>query len=312
LKKGRIRVKDSGRGIAKEIIPQLGTKGFTYGKEKGLGLGLHHAKTHIEDWGGDLQIESQPGWGTCLTIFLPLTSPPGWFVPEITVKKDFQIVVVDDDPSIHQVWQRRFEPFKEIGVSLRHFSTPEEFIQWYQNSEKGIQDILYLIDFEFVGSAKTGFDIIQELKLNKKALLVTSRFEELQFKEVKIIPKSQANFVPIKTMGSSYRIDAVLLDDDPLVREGWKIWAKKRGKEFQTVGSIVEFTSIKSALSKKTPIFIDSSLGEGQKGEDFAKELFQEGFNEIYLATGYPASYFEDLVGIKKVVSKDPPTWLWV
>jgi NDP-sugar pyrophosphorylase family protein len=53
-------------------------------------------------------------------------------------------------------------------------------------------------------------------------------------------------------------------------------------------------------------------LGEGQKGEDFAKELFQEGFNEIYLATGYPASYFEDLVGIKKVVSKDPPTWLWV
>lgn len=53
-----IIVSDDGKGIPSEQLPKLAQEGVSYGKEKsgesGSGLGLYHARTVIEKWGGTI------------------------------------------------------------------------------------------------------------------------------------------------------------------------------------------------------------------------------------------------------------------
>jgi signal transduction histidine kinase len=67
----QIRIQDNGKGIPKERIANLGSRGNTFGKKSGSGLGLFHAKRTIESFGGKFDIESEEGHGTSIFITLP-------------------------------------------------------------------------------------------------------------------------------------------------------------------------------------------------------------------------------------------------
>lgn len=71
-----LAIKDNGKGIPKEILGQIGQKGFSYGKENlnqsGSGLGLYHAKKTMQEFGGELLIDSELGIGTTVTLKIPL------------------------------------------------------------------------------------------------------------------------------------------------------------------------------------------------------------------------------------------------
>lgn len=68
-----IRVRDEGEGIEKEDMKHLFEPFFTT-KEigKGTGLGLSIAFGIVEEHGGWIDVESDPGQGTCFKIFLPI------------------------------------------------------------------------------------------------------------------------------------------------------------------------------------------------------------------------------------------------
>ena len=68
-----IRVRDEGEGIKKEDIKHLFEPFFTT-KEigKGTGLGLSIAFGIVEEHGGWIDVESEPGQGACFKIFLPV------------------------------------------------------------------------------------------------------------------------------------------------------------------------------------------------------------------------------------------------
>jgi signal transduction histidine kinase len=73
-----LKIGDTGKGIPAAILAKLGQKGETHGKAGGTGLGLYHARTSVESWGGKLDIHSVVGKGTTVTIELPAidsTSP---------------------------------------------------------------------------------------------------------------------------------------------------------------------------------------------------------------------------------------------
>lgn len=65
-----IRVIDEGEGISQERMQKLGEPFYT-NKEKGTGLGLMISQRIIEAHKGCLQIESEVGKGTVVTITLP-------------------------------------------------------------------------------------------------------------------------------------------------------------------------------------------------------------------------------------------------
>lgn len=64
----QIWVKDNGKGIPKAFISKIGRHGLSYGKEKGHGFGLSHAKATVERAGGIFQIVSKEAQGTTVLL----------------------------------------------------------------------------------------------------------------------------------------------------------------------------------------------------------------------------------------------------
>ncbi len=66
-----LKVTDTGVGISADSLKQIFQPFFTT-KAHGIGLGLPITRRLIEDHGGTLHVESQPGKGTTMTVCLPL------------------------------------------------------------------------------------------------------------------------------------------------------------------------------------------------------------------------------------------------
>ncbi len=312
-----IRVRDNGKGIPPDMLARLGQRGETHGKPGGSGLGLYHAKTSVESWDGRLTIESEPGKGTTMTISLPCARPPEWFVSELPIAPGAAVVVLDDDASIHQVWQGRFESahVKNHGVEVLHFSTPAELRSWARTDARAAKNTLYLMDYELLGYRETGLSLAEELGIGARTILVTSRFEEkgvladsLRLK-ARLIPKSLAGFVPIHIEKENVpeRYDAVLIDDDSLVRMTWKMAAARSGKRFQSFATVAEFLKEAPAVGRETPVYVDADLADGVNGAQESVMIHELGFQEIYLATGHEAAKFAAYKHLRGVIGKEPP-----
>ncbi len=68
---GIIQVYDDGPGIPLELVGRLFQPFATFGKAGGTGLGLALSKKIIEEHGGAIQCDSEPGKGTTFTVRLP-------------------------------------------------------------------------------------------------------------------------------------------------------------------------------------------------------------------------------------------------
>lgn len=66
----RVSVTDNGIGIAKQQLPGI-FKPFYTSKPKGIGLGLPLVKRIVERHGGKVEIDSQPGRGTTISLLFP-------------------------------------------------------------------------------------------------------------------------------------------------------------------------------------------------------------------------------------------------
>jgi len=306
-----VTVKDNGKGIPSSVLTRLGEAGFSHGKsetDSGSGLGIYHAKKTIESFAGRFQVESLEGIGTFVKIYLPKVPTPSWFVKCLSVANDQQVYVLDDDDSIHKLWNERFS-IKNIC-----FTNGELFSQVVG---KAIKDkFICLVDYELLGQDRNGLEIIESLKIMHQSFLVTSRYDEIEIREhasrlgVGIIPKTFASSIPIiiHSKLESHIFDCVYIDDDMLMRIGWERKALKKNISLLVLKSAEDFSLHLNRICKfKTKIYIDSNLGKDEMpGEDFAKMLYDQGYKNLYIASGYGADKFAHLPWLK-VSGKDCP-----
>ncbi|OGS07110.1 MAG: hypothetical protein A2270_03855 [Elusimicrobia bacterium RIFOXYA12_FULL_51_18] len=142
-----IEVKDNGKGIPPKILAKLGQKGETHGKAGGNGLGLYHARTTVEGWGGSFKIESEPGKGTTIRIELPRAAAQ-------SVSRT--AVLLDDDMLVRMNWKLAA---KTAGVELKAYKTPKDFASGIADLSK---DTAIYIDSE-LGNDIKGEDIARDL-----------------------------------------------------------------------------------------------------------------------------------------------------
>ena len=189
-----LRIQDTGSGISPEFLKLLGKENFTT-KQLGTGIGLSHAQEMMELWNGRISVQSVLGQGTTILLSFKILPSPSWFLTKI--KKVSQILSIDDDVSIHEIWKQRIS-----GPKLFHFHSGEALEGWLsQNST--IEDSLFLFDYEFLDKNYNGLDLILKYKLQSKSVLVTSRYEDKVVRDtaaamgVKILPKGLSPWVPI-------------------------------------------------------------------------------------------------------------------
>lgn len=68
-----IRIKDTGQGIPEALLSRIFDPFFTYGKTGATGLGLVISHGIIQEHHGTIQIDSQEGKGTTVSLRLPIT-----------------------------------------------------------------------------------------------------------------------------------------------------------------------------------------------------------------------------------------------
>jgi len=201
-----IRITDTGKGISPEQLKRIGQAGATFGKAGGSGLGLHHAIETCRIAGGALDIQSEPGLGTLVTLELPRAAAPSWFVPGLEIQQGMSILVLDDDPSVHSIWSKRFQ--KHLGPNrieaVRCFRSADELRTWMQENQPTQDKILALVDFELSTSQSDGLELIRELDIANRSVLVTSHYGEAPIETqvsrlgMGMIPKGMAGLVPIQ------------------------------------------------------------------------------------------------------------------
>jgi len=77
-----LRVCDTGCGIPADILPHVFEPFFTTKRGKGTGLGLSITQNYVRSHGGDIQVESIPGYGTTVRVTLPIRQS-GKLVPQM-------------------------------------------------------------------------------------------------------------------------------------------------------------------------------------------------------------------------------------
>ena len=99
----------------------------------------------------------------------------------------------------------------------------------------------------------------------------------------------------------------ILLDDDKLITDAWQDLAKLLNIELTVFNDVDEFREQITNFAKDSSIYIDYDLHADIKGDELAKELYKQGFTNLYLATAYPKDMFPDMYWIKEIVDKSPP-----
>ena len=309
-----LTVSDTGKGIPPEILAKLGQRGETHGKAGGSGLGLYHARTTAENWGGSLAITSEVGKGTTVAVTLPKAKAPAYFVGELKLLPGRPVLVLDDEPGIHEMWRGRFEAARLGGhkIETLYFSEPGQLRAWVkENAEKAAKAVC-LFDYELAGHQETGLTLAEELGLCEQTILVTSRSEEQRVIEacaalkVRMIPKAQADLVPVSVAVQAPPARAVLLDDSNIVHMTWEMAAEEAGVELLGYTDPDKFMADLGNFPKDMPIYIDSELGENIKGEKIAVELKEKGYTNLCLATAHAPERFAHLPWLK-VIDKSAP-----
>lgn len=312
-----LEIRDTGIGIPEDILETIWDAGIT-SKEKGAGLGLVHAKQTMESFGGKIEITSVLNQGTTVSLMFPKAPTPASFASEITVYENDTVVIMEDDLSVHDAWKQRFKKLAK-KITLVHLYRPQALKKWYLEQPENIQQhCVVLSDYECLGDYLTGLDVLEFFKLRSRAVLITSHYENPEIIErckknhIRLLPKNCLANVPIylkKADPTNTALEFILIDDDEMLMSLFKDMVKKSKKRALVFTHPKEFDEIADRLDKKTPIYIDSQFkfpsGEVFKGEIWAKTLFEQGFSELYLATGYPAWHFEPMPWIKAILSKE-------
>lgn len=68
----RVVVGDTGLGMTREFVENQLFKPFSSTKPAGMGIGAYESFQYVRELGGEIQVDSEPGRGTVVTIVLPL------------------------------------------------------------------------------------------------------------------------------------------------------------------------------------------------------------------------------------------------
>lgn len=126
----RISIEDNGTGIDKESIGKIFDPYFTT-KNSGSGLGLAIVNSVIEQHGGSIEVDSNPGGGTKFTIYLPASDQQ--LVTESPYSSKLmtgrgKILVMDDEPQVRELTQN---VLRQVGYEVQICSDGKEVIEKY-------------------------------------------------------------------------------------------------------------------------------------------------------------------------------------
>jgi signal transduction histidine kinase/CheY-like chemotaxis protein len=132
-----LSIKDTGIGLAPEQLQSIFDPFYTAraAGEEGSGIGLTVVRNIVSSMGGAIEVESQPGSGTTMSVYWPLLQP----VPTCadaqpatpTTGEGQAILIVDDEPELVRLAE---EIVASLGYEAIGFSDPTTAIESFRRA----------------------------------------------------------------------------------------------------------------------------------------------------------------------------------
>ena len=144
----RLTVTDTGMGMAPEVLERAFEPFFTTKEQgKGTGLGLSQVYGFARQAGGAATIQSRPGTGTAVTLYLPRTRK----VPAETglvagaeplPAKRLRVLVVEDDPAVSSMTVALLEQLGHTAVAVGQATEALETLTREQRFDLVFSDVV--------------------------------------------------------------------------------------------------------------------------------------------------------------------------
>lgn len=136
----RVSISDNGKGINSENLHQIFDPYFStkvLGNQKGMGLGLAICYSIIKKHNGHITVESEPGQGTTINIYLPIYHDEAYQLlgdEELvgTMQKG-KILFMDDESFVIEITNRMLE---ELGYQVEGCEEGSEALSLYKKAKE--------------------------------------------------------------------------------------------------------------------------------------------------------------------------------
>jgi PAS domain S-box-containing protein len=131
-----LTVRDTGVGMAPEVLERVFDPYFTTkGPGEGSGMGLSVVHGIVRRHGGRIDIDSRPGEGTTVRVYLPLSeAPTGQTVAlpdQQCVTGDEHVLLVDDDPVLASLAE---EQLVSLGYRVTATTSPKDALDIFSRA----------------------------------------------------------------------------------------------------------------------------------------------------------------------------------
>ena len=175
-----IRVEDTGCGMSKEVLGKALDPFFTTKAQgKGTGLGLAMVYGTVKAHQGQLELQSEPGHGTRVTLRFPACEPDTVFMlplavtPVPTAIGGQAILLIDDDELVQHATAALLEV---LGHQVTIVSSGEEALTYL---ETGLPPDLVILDMNMPGLGGGGtLPLLRALRPTVPVLLATGRADQ--------------------------------------------------------------------------------------------------------------------------------------
>jgi PAS domain S-box-containing protein len=167
----RISVSDTGHGMSRETLERALEPFFTTkGREKGTGLGLAMVYGFARQSGGTVRLYSEVGYGTTVTLYLPLAGEFVPAVPEIStshvsVHRGGTVLVVDDETELLEIAQAYLTEMGYSAMRADNAASALNTLALHKEIDLMITDIIMPGGMNGVELAKKARELSPELKV---------------------------------------------------------------------------------------------------------------------------------------------------
>lgn len=131
-----VEVRDEGHGMDSRIVSHV-TQPYFSTKPHGVGMGLTVTLSTLESAGGGLEIETDPGFGTAVRMYLPISDPlperPPQERSQTGEREEFRgsrVLLVEDDPLVRRSLERTLQ---SVGCEVTAVESGDRAIEVFRS-----------------------------------------------------------------------------------------------------------------------------------------------------------------------------------
>lgn len=164
-----LEVRDSGCGMSPEVLARATQPFYTTKGSRGTGLGLPIVSRMIRQHGGSLDLKSQEGLGTTVTVRLPAAQDQRGVEVEEEETDSPRVMVVDNDERMADLIEQRLTP---EGYEVLKFLSGEAGWEWFAASAAEGSDGVTIAFLDYGMPGMSGLELARRLKELKPDLTV--------------------------------------------------------------------------------------------------------------------------------------------